>query len=191
MSRIAMRKFFVIAALLALLGCREKRDPEFRALAEKALGELTVKNASHLSAWGLGRSERWDLNQSDGKLIFTFPDKIVTCEAQIIGSYDTSKEMWLWAWDNPAVNTNLTVASKLVREFGKEHGYKKLTEAEWKATEEDAWDMAAIATLECNAQGAYRGPAGDSYVFMTFTNPKIAKPQAAATNGGGGTNVSK
>jgi hypothetical protein len=56
----------------------------------------------------LGKSERWDLNQSDGNLIFTFADKTVTCEAQIIGSFDKAKGTWLWAWDNPGVGTNLS-----------------------------------------------------------------------------------
>jgi hypothetical protein len=80
----------------------------------------------------LGKSERWDLNQQDGRLIFTFADKIVTCEAQIIGSFDKSKGTWLWAWDNPSVLSNLTTASRELREYGRQHGYAKLTQAEWK-----------------------------------------------------------
>jgi hypothetical protein len=164
--------FLMIASLL---GCGENVDPAFKTLTEKAMNDLQAKTASHQAFWGLGKSERWDLNQNDGNLIFTFADKTVTCEAQIIGSFDKTKGTWLWAWDNPAVATNLTRSSLKLRDYGSQHQYDKLTRAEWKATEEDAWQMAALATFLCDAQGAYRGPAGDVYVFMTFGPPKIQK----------------
>jgi hypothetical protein len=169
------RSLLMIASLLALSGCGEKANPAFKALVEKAKIDLQTKTASHQAVWGLGKSDRWDLNQDDGNLVFTFPDKTVTCEAQIIGSFDKPKGTWLWAWDNPAAATNLTRASQWLRDYGTQHKYDKLTQAEWKATENDAWEMAALATLLCNAQGAYRGPAGDVYVFMTFGPPKIQK----------------
>ncbi len=139
------------------------------------MNDLQTKTAAHQTGWGLGKSDRWDLNQNDGNLIFTFADKTVTCEAQIIGSFDQSKGTWLWAWDNPSVSTNLTRASQKLRDYGAQHKYDKLTQAEWKATEADAWQMVALATHLCDARGAYRGPAGDVYVFMTFGPPKIQK----------------
>jgi hypothetical protein len=151
----------MIASLLALFGCGEKVNPAYKTLTEKAMNDLRVKTSSHEAVWGLGKSERWDLRQSDGNLVFTFSDKTVTCEAQIIGSFDKTKGTWLWAWDNPGVATNRTRASQQLRDYGFQHKYEKLTRAEWKATEEDAWQMVALATLICDAQGAYRGPAGD------------------------------
>lgn len=168
----------MISSLLALLGCGGKTDADFKALLEKAQNDLQAKTASHQTVWGFGKASRWDLNQNDGVLIFTFPDKKVTCDAQIIGSFDKSQGTWLWAWGNPSVATNLTTASKQLLEYGKQHGFQRLTRAEWKATEQEAWDMVSLATLVCQAQGAYRGPAGDTYVFMTFGAPKIMKTDA-------------
>jgi hypothetical protein len=43
--------------------------------------------------------------------------------------------------------------------------------------------MAALATLLCDAQGAYRGPAGDVYVFMTFGTPRIEKKMQGQPGG--------
>jgi hypothetical protein len=165
----------MMASLLALFGCGEKVNPAFGTLVEKAMNDLQTKTASHQAVWGLGKSDRWDLNQDDGNLIFTFPDKTVTCEAQIIGSFDKTKGTWLWSWDNPGVATNLTQASRWLRDYGTKKQYEKLTRPEWKATENEAWEMVALATLLCNAQGAYRGPAGEVGVFMTFGAPKIQK----------------
>ena len=166
----------MLTSLLTFLGCTDrKRDAEFRGLVQKAIADLQTKNSGHQQVWGLGKGGRWDINQSDGNLIFTFPDKIVTCEAQIIGSLDRSKGTWLWSWDNSSILTNLTKGSRQLRDYGAAHHFAKLTTAEWKATEEDAWEMAALATFICNAQGAYRGPSGDVYAFMTFGAPTIQK----------------
>ena len=99
---------------------------------------------------------------------------IVTCYAQIIGSYDRSQGTWRWAWDNPSV-TGSTTFSTIVRNYGEKHKCAKLTHAEWKATEDDAWTMASIGTLLNGMQGAYRGPAGELYVFLVFDEPRIQK----------------
>jgi hypothetical protein len=172
-----MKRFslVMIASLLALFGCGEKVDPTLKTLTEKAMYDLQAKTVAHQTVWGLGKSDRWELNQDNGNLIFTFPDKTVTCEAQIIGSFNKTEGTWLWAWANPTVATNLTRASQQLRDYGNQHKYDKLRLAKWKATENEAWEMVALATLLCEAQGAYRGPAGDTYVFMTFGPPKIQK----------------
>jgi hypothetical protein len=39
--------------------------------------------------------------------------------------------------------------------------------------------MAAFAVKLCAAQGAYRGPAGSTYIFMTFGEVKLTKGSAA------------
>ena len=170
-----IRRILAILPLLALFGCGGNTDANFRTLLQKARNDLEAKTASHAAAWGFGKATRWDLNQTDGLLIFTFPDKTVTCEAQIIGSFDKGPGTWLWAWDNPHVATNLARASRQLRVYGRQNGFEKLTRAEWKGSEQDARDMVAVATLVCEAQGAYRGPAGDVYVFMTFGAPRIQK----------------
>src|SRR5207244_13599366 len=78
-----MRRFIMIAALLTLLGCREKADPALGTLLQKAMNDLQRKTAYHQAAWGLGKSEKWNLKQEDGRLILTFHDKIVTCNLEI------------------------------------------------------------------------------------------------------------
>jgi hypothetical protein len=175
-----MRKILMTGPLLAMLGCGQKSDAVFKELVEKARNDLQTKTASHQAVWDFGKAARWDLNQDNGVLIFTFSDKEVTCDAQIIGSFDKLKGTWLWAWDNPSIAANLTTASKEVLKYGKLQRLEKLTRPEWKATEQGAWDMAAVATLICQAQGAYRGPAGDAYIFMTFGPPRIMKKIAEA-----------
>ena len=171
-------RILITMTLLTFLGCGGgKHDAEFHALVEKAMADLRAKQAAHQQTWGLGKADRWDVNQSEGKLVFTFPDKTVTCDVQFIGTFNSSKGTWLWSWDNPSILTNLTQSSKTLRDYGAAHHFDKLTTAHWKATEEDAWEMAALATLLCSAEGAYRGPSGDVYAFMTFGAPTIQKKE--------------
>lgn len=150
--------------------------PEFKALLEASMAQLRAKTAGHQSGWRFGEAKRWDLNQSRGDLIFTFDDGVIaTCPAQIIGSFDTARGTWLWAWENPFVVDSLKRDSLRVREYGQQHKIARLTLAEWRCTEADAWSMAALACKLCDAQGVYRGPAGTAFVFISFGKVQLSK----------------
>ncbi|MEM7316566.1 MAG: DUF6882 domain-containing protein [Planctomycetota bacterium] len=97
------------------------------------------------------------------------------CAAQIIGSFNTKDNSWLWAWDNPSVLDKLKAHALKLKEYGEEHGIERLTDRKWTGTEDDAWEMAALAVKLCDAQGAYRGPAGSTLIFMTFGKVKMSK----------------
>ena len=143
--------------------------PEFKALLENSMAELRAKTTGHQVGWGLGKSNRWSLDQSLGDLIFTFDSGVIaTCPAQIVGSFVSDENTWLWAWANPSIADSLKRDSLRVRDYGQQQKIARLTTEEWSGTEEDAWAMAALACKLCNAQGVYRGPAGVAGVFMTF-----------------------
>ena len=149
--------------------------PDYKRLCEKALNDLRVKTSAHQSVWGLGRCDRWDLDQEDGRLRFTFPDLIVECDAQIIGSWDSVSTTWRWAWSNASVAEALRVMSTKIRDYGCQHHIRELTDEKWKASEADAWRVAALACVLCDAQGIYRGPAGGTFVFIAFGSQDIRK----------------
>ena len=149
----------------------------FQDLLDASVQELQVKTEAH-KAWGLGTFDRWDIDQEVGDLVFSNADGTkAVAPAQIIGSFSTNDNSWLWAWDNPSIVDGLKLHSRKLREYGEQHGIEKLTTRKWTGTEDDAWAMAALAVRLCEAQGAYRGPAGTSYVFMTFGEVKISKPE--------------
>ncbi|MFO1093735.1 MAG: hypothetical protein U0992_10550 [Planctomycetaceae bacterium] len=58
-------------------------------------------------------------------------------------------------------------AQKL-RTHGQQHGINALTTRKLACDENTAWELTALACHLCEAQGAYRGPAGSTLVFMTF-----------------------
>jgi hypothetical protein len=147
---------------------RPPGEADYRALVERSLEELRLKTEAHARAWGLGTTDRWDLDQEDGRLIFTSKEVTAAAPAQIIGTYSTQSGTWLWAWDHPSVLPPLQEHARRVWEYGEQHGIAALTTRKLECTETEAWEFTALACHLCDAQGAYRGPAGPALVFMTF-----------------------
>lgn len=65
--------------------------------------------------------------------------------------------------------------ARAVRRYGERHHLEPLTTRVVSASEEQAWEFAAVADLLGRAQCAYRGPAGETLVFMTFDNPTLSR----------------
>lgn len=151
-------------------------SPELRKLIERSRNHLAALTEGHQAGWGFGKEEYWDLDQGEGYLLFTFDETMVaSCSAQIIGTFNSDDKTWMWAWANTSIGTELTRDAEKVKSYGQKHGMSKLTKPKWKGEEEDAWNMAAIACYLCDAQGAYRGPADSTFVFMTFGEVQINK----------------
>jgi hypothetical protein len=150
-------------------------DAEFRALLGRCMEELRLKTQAHIAGWGLGSTDRWDMDQNDGRLVFTSKDVTAAAPAQIIGTYSTQTGTFLWGWDHPSVLPPLQEHARKVREYGELHGIPALTTRKLECTEDEAWEFTALACHLCEAQGAYRGPAGAALVFMTFGEVTLSK----------------
>lgn len=149
--------------------------PEFKTLLEKSMNDLRAKTMGH-TGWGFGKADQWSLDMSQGDLVFTFASGMVArAPAQIIGSLDTSDGSWLWGWANPSIPDKLKRDSARIREYGQQHKIERLIAEEWQGSEEDAWQMAALACTLCEAQGVYRGPAGTALVFISFGSVVLSK----------------
>lgn len=148
---------------------------EFERLLEECLHELQARNDAH-TAWGLGSFDQWNVDQEVGDLVFSNADGTqAVAPVQIIGSYSTRDNTWLWAWDNPSILEPLKQDAFKVKAYGEQHGIEKLTTRKLNSSEEEAWKLAALAVRLCGAQGAYRGPAGPSYIFMTFGEVELSQ----------------
>jgi hypothetical protein len=148
---------------------------DYRTLIEQSMEELRLKTAAHDGGWRLSEAS-WNVNQDAGTIVFTRPDGITaTCPVQIIGTYNTEDGTWLWAWDHPSIVPPLQEHAKQVRAYGQRHGLDRLTTRKLACEESEAWEFTALACKLCQAQGAYRGPAGTARVFMTFGDVKLSK----------------
>jgi hypothetical protein len=147
----------------------------YRQVVEQSMDELRLKTAAHDAGWRLGEAD-WSVDQDAGMIVFTRSDGVTaTSPVQIIGTYNTEDGTWLWGWDHPSVVPALQDHAKQIRAFGEKHGIEKLTTKQLECDESEAWEFAALACKLCNAQGAYRGPAGTAMVFMTFGKVQLSK----------------
>ncbi|MFG0315684.1 MAG: DUF6882 domain-containing protein, partial [Planctomycetota bacterium JB042] len=154
---------------------------DVRALVRESLIRLQALSEGHRAAWGLGEARRWDFDQADGILRFTFDDgKVVEAAAQIVGSHVPTRRNWLWAWANDSIEAPLAEHARLVRAFGEEHGIREFCRANVECSEKAAWRLTAVALRLAGAQGAYRGPAGTSNIFLTCGPPRMVAVVDAA-----------
>jgi hypothetical protein len=149
--------------------------PDLRRQIEKAMNGLSAVTAAHDATWHLGEAA-WSVDQSVGQIVFATPQGTrAEAPVQIIGTYNTEDGTWLWGWDHPSVAPALSEHAKKVLAYGQEHGFTKLTTRKLQCSEQECWELAALAYLLCGANGAYRGPSGTARVFMTFGELRLSK----------------
>jgi hypothetical protein len=142
---------------------------------ERAMNGLRAMTAAHDGMWQIGQAA-WTVDQDAGTITFDSPKGIrATAPVQIIGSYNTQDGTWLWGWDNPSLEAPLTEHARKVRAYGQEKGFDILTTRKLVCPEDQCWELAALACMLCEAQGAYRGPAGTARIFMTFDKVTLGK----------------
>jgi hypothetical protein len=125
--------------------------------------------------WGFGDCKDWKVDQKKGTITFTETStghKKVVGKVQIIGSFNSADDTWLWGWANQSIARELRKDAETVKQYGQKHKLKKLTEKGWDGNVEDGWRMAALAAKLVGGQGVYRGPAGKLYIFMIVRDLK-------------------
>jgi hypothetical protein len=116
-----------------------------------------------LNRWEFEYIDDWSFDQDDGRLILSRRDGAqFICPAQIVGSHNTDRGAWMWAWANPTIKDTLKDDSRKVQEYGQQHGFKDLTKPMVKEYEDGARQFAALAAHLTDAWGVYRGMADPS-----------------------------
>jgi hypothetical protein len=173
----------ILPALLALPGLASdsKTAFDFEDYKAKAIVRLTQLSASHDNVWNMGKAERWDADQENGILRWTFGDgTMVEAKYQVVGTYNPETETFHWSWDDRTVPKRLTIDASNVKSLGESHKIAALTTAKLTFAEEEAWELAALTVKLNDRKGLYRGKRGPIAVFMSFDDVKILKPQKTA-----------
>jgi hypothetical protein len=143
-------------------------DLPYETLVARSMGELRFRTGSFDRMFQLGQAA-WQFDQDSATITFTSPTGVVaSAPAQIAGSFNTVDSTWLWSWANPSVEPNLAAHARIAQEYGKRRNAAELTTPKLTTTESKAWELAAVTCKLGGYQGAYRGPAGQTMVFITF-----------------------
>lgn len=156
-------------------GIRDKNwvedEQSVQALIANCREYLEKKQPNLVEQFKLNVHERWDWDQSTGKLIFSHGgEPQVVASVQFAGSFSTETSTWMWAWANGSLDDNIKAGSKVVRDFGQQQGYRKLAAGHWPADVVDAWEMTAVLAKHIDAMGFYRTPSENGYLYMAITD---------------------
>ena len=153
-----------------------QKEFDIDSYLDKANNHLKALTEAHDGMWRIGTADRWDADQETGIITWTFQDgTIVAAPFQIVGTYNSLDSTFLWGWDHPSVAEPLRKDAEAVLEFAQKHGVDFLQDRKVSCDEHGAWELTALATLISDRQGAYRGPAGTTFVFMTFGEVQLQK----------------
>jgi uncharacterized protein DUF6882 len=151
-------------------------DEAFELLLEDAIRYLEEVQAALQRDFPIGRYERYDWNQGAGTLVFSQAGQpAVVADVQFVGSVSKASGTWLWSWANGSILEPVKARVREVRAHGEERRFLKLASARWEATEEDGWEMVAIAAYLLGARGAYRSPDGANFTFLAITEVRWAQ----------------
>ncbi|MDX2219608.1 MAG: hypothetical protein SF172_11340 [Burkholderiales bacterium] len=134
-----------------------------------AIFELKAKQSKLSREYDLSRHERFDWDQSTGKLVFSNAGKpAVIADFEFIGSTAKASGTWLWSWANTSHLPRMRKAATTVLELGELLDFRKLTTPLWRGDDIDGWEMAATAAHLLDAPGVYRSPSdrGASYLLI-------------------------
>jgi hypothetical protein len=152
---------------------RQRASEPAEVVFARAESEIALKTELFRSIFGDEHYD-WAADLDAGTITFTSATKVVTAPVQVIGTYNTKDGTFLWGWDHPSVPEPQRADARLAREFGQIHRLPSFTTRKVEVTEEEAWRVTAVALYLSGAQGAYRGPAGTTMVFMTFGKFTVA-----------------
>ncbi|HEY4679532.1 MAG TPA: hypothetical protein VIJ01_20385 [Candidatus Angelobacter sp.] len=153
-------------------------DQEFKEYLHESVHELIDLNDKYHEEFKVGSYARWDYDFD--KAILTFSNEgvpYVVADIQAIGTIAHASKSWLWSWNNESIPEHVKSSISAVREFGESHKILKLTEDYWAASEEDGWEMSAIANRILGGKGVYRCPDDCGFVFLILTNISFAPNQ--------------
>jgi hypothetical protein len=143
---------------------------------ERARNEMQLRTQAAIGLWGMDQAS-WAVDLETGIITFTNAEKgwVIAAPVQVVGTFNTEDDTWLWGWDHPSVPDPVGEHARLVHDFGEKYGLEAMTTRKIAATMAECWDFTALACHLAGAEGGYSGPAGTARVFMTFGTVSIKK----------------
>lgn len=161
----------LVGVALASAGVTDTANQRVAEPAELVFGraesEIALRTELFRSIFG-DEPFDWAVDLEAGTITFRSATKMVTAPVQVIGTYNSLDGTFLWGWDHPSIPEPRRTDARLARRFGELQNLPLFTTRMVECSEEQAWAFTAVALYLSGAQGAYRGPAGTTMVFMTF-----------------------
>ena len=140
----------------------------FDSFLTKTMERLAIEQEHFKIKYSIDNYDHCDYHQPSG--IFTFSNDIdkLFFAYQVIGTFSTKSNTWLWSWANNNTYPNVRIDSEKIKIFGLENNYEKLTKSKWDAEEVDGWEMLSIANWLLRPLGVYRILIEQLFIFVIF-----------------------
>lgn len=140
------------------------------ALREMAMAHTQTLMSAHEGLWHISEAQTWDVDLKAPEIRWIFADgRIVRAPVQLIGTWNSVDNTFLWGWDHPSATPETGIAAAAVKAFADKHAIASLQSAKAACTFEEGWDLAAHAVLIGDLQGIYRGQASDTaWAYLGF-----------------------
>jgi len=148
----------------------------WRTLTDSCRQALSEKQDALWKRLQINNYPRWDYQQESAQLIFSgaeMPDLIA--DVEFVGTLSTVSNTWKWAWANFSLLPQVRSRIGAVRNFGEAQDYPHLLVPMWQADQPDGWLMASVATEILGAQGVYRAPSEQGFIFMVIMDVRHAQ----------------
>ena len=143
--------------------------PEYETFLSESTGYLKARIERAKEQFGVGSFPRYEYDLFRGEIWWSeIGAPKVRGRVTVVGSISTKSNTWLWSWGNPHFSDIILGDIDKVRALGESEGIAKLTEKKWDAEEVDGWEMTAIAARLLEAEGAYRSPSENAFLFLLY-----------------------
>jgi len=149
---------------------------EIDRLVSRGHDLIAQTTKAHAQRWGLGDARRWVLDQSQGRITWSFEDRVVSAPAQILGSWNGQVGSFAWAWDNETVQDSLRTTAEQVRAYGIEHDVAALTASPLSLGEPQVRDLVALAFVIGGCSGLYHPYDGTLASYIAFGEVTVEEP---------------
>lgn len=143
---------------------------DMTALRKMAMAHTSTLMGAHENLWHISQADRWDADLTVPEIRWIFADgRIVRAPLQLIGTWNSSDETFLWGWDHPSATPQTAIAAQTVKTFADERSLETLQVSKTRCSFEEGWELAAIAVLTADLQGVYRGQASETaWAYLGF-----------------------
>ncbi len=122
----------------------------------------------HADRWGLGTAKSWVLDQDEGRIVWSFEDRVVSAPVQILGSWNGQVSSFVWSWGNDTIQPALCATAEEVRAFGVENDVPALCSSPLKLDEGQVRDLIAVAFRLGSCTGLYHPYDGRLATYIAF-----------------------
>lgn len=146
-------------------------EAQFEAFITECAEELQARQALLQSRFGLDRFSRWQLEQDSSVLCFLTQDGREQLRFRVtpIGTYASAQETWKWAWANGKLPQAVRERAGQLKVLRERTDYDCFADGEaFTADEVMAWELAAASVITLDAQGCYRAPNRDTWLFLAL-----------------------